>query len=80
MYLYFCGFIITSIFINFVKSFVEKDELRQDPLKVVNFDLGDEQGARVARRQFNGRHSTGSRQRGWAPTQWLEAGDTADNY
>lgn len=47
MYLYFCGFIITSIFINFVKSFVEKDELREAPLKVVSFDLGDEQGARV---------------------------------
>lgn len=68
MYLHFCGFIITSIFINIVKSFVEKDELREDPPppKVVNFDLGDEQGAHVtvARRQSNGRHSTGSRQRG----------------
>ena len=50
---------------------------------MVSFDLGGEQGAHVmgsqkASRQLNGRHGASSRQRGWAPTQRLEAGGTAD--
>lgn len=73
MYLYFCGFIITSIFINFVKSFVER-WIKRSPPKSSEF--WSWWWARavwlVARRQSNGRHGTGSRQRGWAPTQWLK--------